>query len=270
MNRQISIIGCGWLGFPLGKALIKKGFKVKGTTTSKDRLALLSNEHIEAFYLKITSEGIMGNIQESLADSEVLVLNIPPGLRKNQKKKHVGQIQNAIPFIVSSQIKKVLFISSTSVYANAPSFQEITEETTPKPENESGKQLLKVEELLQNNSHFKTTILRFSGLFGNERHPAQQLSGKAHLKNAKAPVNLIHLTDAISIITQIIEQDIFGETFNASTTPHPTKQSYYTSVCKSMGLPLPSFDLSQKSMGKIVSSKKLESILNYQFQIKLQ
>jgi nucleoside-diphosphate-sugar epimerase len=269
LNKQITIIGCGWLGFPLAKELIKKGSKVKGTTTSKDKLTLLTNEQIEAFYLNITSEGITGNSQEILSESDVLVLNIPPGLRKYPEQNYVALIQNLIPHIEASPIKKVLFISSTSVYADEEYFPEITEVSKPNPNTESGKQLLKVETLLQNNTHFKTTVVRFAGLFGNDRHPANQLSGKTNLKNPEAPVNLIQLTDSVNILLKIIEHDVIGETFNASTTPHPTKQSYYTSVCKSMNLPVPNYDSSQKSKGKIILSNKLEHVLNYQFQIKL-
>ena len=269
MNTQISIIGCGWLGFPLAKELIKKGYKVKGTTTSKDKLTYLTNEHIEAYNLNITPEGITGNIKDSLLKSDVLVLNIPPGLRRNPKQDYVSQIKNIIPYIEESEIKKVLFVSSTSVYADEESFPEITEKTHPNPDTESGKQLLEVERLLQNNAHFNTAILRLSGLFGEERHPAKQLSGKTRLKNADAPVNLIHLKDAIQIIIEIIEKDVFKESFNASTTPHPSKQKYYTSICKSMNLPIPTYDLNKKSRGKIILSNKLEQVLKYRFQIKL-
>jgi nucleoside-diphosphate-sugar epimerase len=269
LNKQISIVGCGWLGFPLAKTLIKKGFKIKGTTTTKDKLQLLLKEQIDAYYLKTTSEGFIGNVQESFSNSDVLILNIPPGLRKNPDQNYFAQIKNLIPYIEFSTIKKVLFISSTSVYADEATIPKISEKTMPDPDSESGKQLLQVEELLQKNSNFKTTILRFSGLIGEDRHPAKQLSGKIHLKNPKAPVNLIHLNDCIGIIVKIIEMDIFGETFNASTSPHHSKQSYYTSICKSMGLPIPSYDLDQKSKGKIILSQKLELQLNYKFQINL-
>ena len=269
LNKQISIIGCGWLGFPLAKELIKKGYKVKGTTTSEDKLKYLSNEHIEAYNLKITSEGLTGNIKESLLKSDVLVLNIPPGLRRNPNQDYVSQIKNIIPYIEESEIKKVLFVSSTSVYSDEEAFPEITEKTHPNPDTESGKQLLEVERLLQNHTYFNTTILRLSGLFGEERHPAKQLSGKTHLKNADAPVNLIHLKDAIQIIIEIIELNAFNEIFNASTTPHPSKQKYYTSICKSMDHPIPTYDLNQKSKGKIILSNKLEQVLKYRFQIKL-
>lgn len=269
MNNQISIIGCGWLGLPLAKKFINKGFKVKGTTTSKDKLSILTELDINAYYLKINSDNVNGNVQDALSGCDVLVLNIPPGLRNNSEENYVAKIKYLIPHIEASKIKKVLFVSSTSVYADEEALPKITEHTKPNPNTESGRQLLKAEELLQKSQHFKTTIVRFSGLFGNNRHPAKQLSGKTNLKNADAPVNLIHLTDATSIIEKIIEQDVFGETFNASSSPHPTKQFYYTSVCKSMEIPLPQYDLSNINKGKIILSDKLEQLLNYEFKIKL-
>ena len=269
MNRQISIIGCGWLGLPLAKALIEKGFKIKGTSTSESKLHMLSDHQIDGYYLKVNSENITGNITEILSGSDVLILNIPPGLRKNLNEGYVSKLKNLIPFVETSKIKKVLFVSSTSVFADEATFPEITENTKPNPDTESGIQLLNAEELLQQNHHFKTTIVRFSGLFGNDRHPAKQLSGKTNLKNANAPVNLIHLTDAIQIIEKILEQDAFGEIFNASTSPHPTKQLFYSSVCNSMGIPLPQYNLSSTSKGKIILSNKLKQVLDYEFQIKL-
>ena len=165
MNTQISIIGCGWLGLPLAKELIKKGYKVKGTTTSKDKLSALSKFDIDAYYLQINSENIIGNVQEAFSGSDVLVLNIPPGLRKNSEEDFFSKIKNLLPHIEASKIKKILFVSSTSVFADVDSFPEITEKTKPNPDTESGRQLLIAEELLQQNQHFKTTILRFSGLF---------------------------------------------------------------------------------------------------------
>jgi nucleoside-diphosphate-sugar epimerase len=269
LNKNISIIGCGWLGFPLAMELIKKGHLVKGTTTSKEKIALLNKENIKPFNVEITETGILGLLEESLSKSDILVLNIPPGIKKKDTSNYVAKIEHLIPYIENSQIKRVLFISSTSVYADTSSFPVITEQQIPNPMTNSGKQLLKAETLLKNNIHFKTTFLRFAGLYGDHRHPAKFLSGKTNLKNPTAPVNLIHLNDCIGIIINIIEKDVFGDIFNASTTPHPTKQDYYTSVCNSMNLEFPHFDLQSKSKGKIVNSEKIVNHLNYQFQINL-
>jgi hypothetical protein len=46
----------------------------------------------------------------------------------------------------------------------------VTEETVLNPDSEGGKQLAIVG-VLQGNSRFKTTILRFGGLIGEDRNP---------------------------------------------------------------------------------------------------
>jgi hypothetical protein len=47
----------------------------------------------------------------------------------------------------------------------------VTEETVLNPDSEGGKQLAIVEGVLQGNSRFKTTILRFGVLIGEDRNP---------------------------------------------------------------------------------------------------
>ena len=65
-------------------------------------------------------------------------------------------------------------MSSTSVYGDSFPIVEITEETKPNPDTESGKQLVIAETLfVQSNPHFKTTVIRFGGLLGDDRHPVK-------------------------------------------------------------------------------------------------
>lgn len=246
------------------------GYAIKGSTTSMDKLDSLKSFGIDAFYVELSEEGVKGDIEACLSDSEILVINMPPGLRKYPESNFVKRIRFLINHIENSSVKKVLFVSSTSVYSDEESLPIITEETIPNPETNSGTQLLEVENLLQNNPHFQTTILRFSGLFGADRHPAKVLSGRSNLKNPDAPINLIHLEDCIGIIEVILQQDFWNDTFNASATPHPTRQDYYTSICKAMHLPLPMFDRTSISKGKYIASTKLERLLNYEFQVKIE
>ena len=121
-------------------------------------------------------------------------------------------------------------MSSTSVYGDSFPIVEITEETKPNPDTESGKQLAITERHLQSNPHFKTTIIRFGGLLGDDRHPITFLAGKTNVENPDAPVNLIQREDCIGIIEKILNQveyDIWGETFNAVAPQHPTRKAYY-------------------------------------------
>ena len=270
LNKNISIIGCGWLGLPLAKQLVDAGYQVKGSTTSMEKIETLKSFGIDAFYVKLTEDFIKGDIAECLSDSKILIVNIPPGLRKYAETNFVQQMRCLIPYLERSSIKKVLFVSSTSVYGDDESTPTITEASIQNPESEAGKQLLKVEEMFNRNTHFQTTILRFSGLFGEDRHPAKNLSEKINIKNPDAPVNLIHLTDCIGIINAILKKDVWNDTFNASSIPHPTRQEYYTSICEKMKIPVPQFDHSTSSKGKYIDSTKLEQLLNYEFQVKIE
>jgi 3-hydroxyisobutyrate dehydrogenase-like beta-hydroxyacid dehydrogenase len=52
---QISILGCGWLGLPLAKALLENGFAVKGSTTSQEKLSVLENSGIQPFLIALSA-----------------------------------------------------------------------------------------------------------------------------------------------------------------------------------------------------------------------
>lgn len=262
-SKQISILGCGWLGLPLGKKLVASGYQVKGSVRQEKDFTKLEKAGIQAYLLDIGAEKIKGDFAQFLEGTEILIIAIPPGLRKQPAENFVDKIKAILPHIEQSDVKKILFISSTSVYANDNSI--VTEDTIPSPETESGKQLLATEQLLKSNNHFQTTILRFGGLIGSDRHPINILAGKKDLKNPKAPVNLIHLDDCIHIISKIIEENIWNETFNAVVPFHPTRKKYYTEFAKSKGLQSPEFNQHFSSNGKTVSSQKIQDVLNYQY-----
>lgn len=266
---KISILGCGWLGLPLAKKLIEKGNSLNGSTTSENKLPILKDTGINSFLITLESESVSESINAFLAESEILIIDIPPKLRvvnpDSEKKVFVEKIKNLIPFVENSSVKKVLFVSSTSVYGDQNDL--ITEETNPNPETESGKQLFLAENLLRKNQNFETTILRFGGLIGEDRHPVTSLSGKESLANADAPVNLIHQNDCISIIEEIINQSKWNEVFNAVAPFHPTREDYYTQKAVEQKLPLPQFSPEKSNIKKVISSDKIGTVLNYKFRL---
>jgi len=260
---QISILGCGWLGLPLAKALLQNGFSVNGSTTSTEKLSVLENSGIRPFEIILESDSVSENTDAFLQGSETLIIDIPPKLRGNSKEDFVGKIETLIPFIEKSSIENVLFISSTSVYSEADLV--VSEETLAQPETESGRQLLVSEQLLQNNTNFKTTILRFGGLIGEDRHPVKFLAGRENLDNPDAPINLIHQEDCLGIIQKIIANHSWNEVFNAVTPFHPSRKDYYTQKALDLNLDLPKFNTENPSAGKTILSDKIKTVLNYTF-----
>ncbi|MBV2196648.1 MAG: SDR family NAD(P)-dependent oxidoreductase, partial [Flavobacterium sp.] len=161
-------------------------------------------------------------------------------------------------------------VSSTSVYGDSFPIVEITEETQPNPDTESGKQLVIAETLLQSNPNFKTMVIRFGGLLGDDRHPVKFLAGRTNVENPEAPVNMIQREDCIGIIEKTLDftKDDnweWNQTFNAVAPQHLTRKAYYHKKAEIFNLPLPTFAEDSESKGKIISSKKVETILGYSF-----
>ena len=155
-------MGCGWLGFPLAVSLIEKGYNVKGSTTSAEKKEVLSEVGVQPYLIELSSKVIKGDIDGFLSGTDVFIVNIPPKLKGINSENFVLKVLLLIENIKNSNVKKVLFISSTSVYTDDNSI--VSEATEPKPQTESGKQLLEAEQKLQACPEFETTIIRFGGL----------------------------------------------------------------------------------------------------------
>src|SRR5665648_87868 len=259
-KRTVSILGCGWLGVPLGKQLAGNGLLVKGSVTSPEKFDLLGDSGISPYRIVLSdSEAIVDD--PIFFEADVLIISIPP--RRIEGIEHIfpAQIGQIIPFILKSGIRKIIFISSTSVYPEK--LQVAREYDTFSPEKESVSACLRAENLLNSQPDFKTTTIRFGGLIGADRNPARFLL-KSSRSVVNTPVNLIHQNDCIGIISAIMEQELWGETFNACSPEHPMKKDFYGKAAWISGLPEPIIS-EQVGEYKIVDSSKLIRMLNYRF-----
>ena len=257
----VSILGCGWLGIPLAKSLLKKGFLVKGSVTSTEKLTLLKESGILPY--RIVLNGSEASVdEETFFETDVLIISVPPRRVDGIEQIYPAQVGLIIPYLLKFGIGKVIFISSTSVYPE--NFQTAKEDDLLNPDKESGKACLATENLLQNLTDFETTVIRFGGLIGADRNPARFLL-KTTRPVANVPVNLIHQDDCIGIISAIIEQNLWGETLNACCPVHPLKKDFYGKAASISGLPEPTIAVFDEEY-KIVDSSKLMRMLNYQFK----
>ena len=167
--------------------------------------------------------------------------------------------------INESAVKKIVLVSSTSVYDDSQG--RVTERDEPKPETIAGKQLRQVEELFMNAEGLQTTVVRFGGLIGGSRNPVKYLAGRKDLADGNAPVNLIHRDDCINILVEILKKDAFGTVFNAVNPNHPQKAEYYIQKAKELGLEAPTFaEAVSNETFKQVDSVNLKSVLDYSFR----
>lgn len=248
--NTISILGSGWLGLPLAERFAALGYRLKLSTTSPGRLQTLTALPLEAFIVDIGKP--LDDI-DAFLQSEVLIVNIT--------SKDIDGFERLVKKIEASAIRAVLFVSSTSVYPND------CKVATELAGNElADHPLTIIENLFRENNRFSATIVRFAGLIGGDRHPGRFFRGGKTVKNPDASVNLIHRDDCIDILEQIVNDGIWGETFNACADSHPSKREFYSRAAAMAGAPLPVFEDSTDSAFKVVDNRKLKRVLDFDFR----
>lgn len=265
MNKNIAVFGCGWLGLPLAKSLIKEGFNINGSTTSKEKIPLLEKSGISPFLVDLNSNNYADGLKNLLKNANILIVNIPPRMKIGDTSSYFKKMEVLHHCIKQSSVSKVIFVSSTSVYGNFNG--EVTEQTVPEPVSKGAKQLLATERLFLNDSVLQSSIIRFGGLIGDDRHPINHIVKKEEVVNGNHPVNLIHRIDCIAIIKLIISKEYWGETFNAVYPYHPSKALYYTAIAKEKGLKPPKFITNTTSKGKTIRATNLLEHKGYQFVV---
>ncbi|NNK29869.1 MAG: SDR family NAD(P)-dependent oxidoreductase, partial [Flavobacteriaceae bacterium] len=72
----MAVIGCGWLGLPLAKLLVKKGYSVRGTTTTNSKIPLLETAGIEPYLISLGERKVEGPATSFLQGIDTLVINV--------------------------------------------------------------------------------------------------------------------------------------------------------------------------------------------------
>jgi len=259
-SQTVSIVGCGWLGLPLAKRLVDVGWHVSGSTTSAEKREMLSNAGIEPYLLELPD----GKIDKSpLFQSETYVINIPPGRRKPGVIENYPKSINALLAAIDrSNVQKLIFVSSTSVYPD--DVEHIDEEMPELPSTDSGLAILEAERIIKH-AGIPWTILRFGGLAGPGRHPGRFFAGKAGLTHGDQAINFIHLDDAVGILKYFVDNPSRGGIFNAVSPIHPMKREFYPLMARNLGLPEPAFKIEHRCKQREISSEKLIREIDYQF-----
>ena len=255
MMKTISILGCGWLGFPFAKNLLNKGWHVNGSTTSISKADTLRTAGIQPFIIDLNH--IKSLDKTNFFASEYLLINIPPRHNFRQPKAYLPLMEK----IESSPIKKIIFISSTSVY---PTTNSIVTEADTDNISPDDNPLLGIERLFQK-SQMQTTIVRFGGLIGEHRYPGRFFKPGKQIAGGTTPVNLIHLDDCIQLLDAVLEKECWNEVLNGVADTHPSKQDFYHVAAQQADMPTPHF-LNDATQYKIVSNEKTKKILNLQFK----
>ena len=252
MRKNCVIIGCGWLGQPLGVEIAKLGFTVFGGTRNAEKINELSQLGINGFKIDFNEQEISLDLSsEQIETTSLVVFSIPPTGFSNY-----GESLLTIAQLFPDETH-IIFTSSTGVYKEV---NEIVDENSALDENHA---VTKAETLLLHNFKERLTILRLAGLIGENRHPVKYFLNKQDIPNGLAPVNLIQLTDVIQAFLTVIQEKKVNQIYNICSPQHPTRMDYYGEIAQQkFGV---SLSFLAEGNGKIIDGSKIVKESGFQY-----
>jgi len=270
-TSSVGIIGCGWLGTPLAKALLEQNVDTFVTRSSTENLALLTEQGINGEVLLLpveTTETIEQLKQHRVFKQKSLVIAITPQFKQGRSDygEKVMQLVNAAKY--QGCVNRIILLSSTAVYNDL--LGEVTEESILDFSADKVPILHQAEKAVlsfgDKSTSRKGYVLRLAGLVGPNRHPGKFLLNGRMIKSPEARVNLIHQQDAQGLIFSLLTTEVNSGIFNGVSQTHVSKKDYYQAAAKALSLPVPKFSDEQHSAGiRIVSGNKARQFLSYQF-----
>ena len=255
MKKTVSIFGGGWVGAPLAFKLALADFDVQVSVSSAHKQAAHPNIKVLDFRAE---PGMPEQAWVSMCQSEIHIWAIPPRRKKNSEEHYLEILQDWIQQIDPKLTKKLIFLSSTSVYQNVSDI--VTEES----DIQESSLMAKAEAIIQS-ANLPVLILRLGGLMGGDRYVAKYFSGKRN-DGANCPVNYIHKDDVVALCALTVEKINKG-IFNIVAPIHPTKGEVGENDIEKRNMPAGTWDYSQPCLGgKIISGEKITKELKYQFK----
>ena len=204
----------------------------------------------------------------SLIKKNILVSTIPPN------KIGEDYILKKLPIPTLSLFKKIIYISSTSVYQSG----KVDEKTLPFPKTKLGIRRLKIENKWRRNN-FNVSIIRSGGIYNEENNLLTRYlkSDYKIIYKKNHFTNRIHIDDLVGIIFKIINKKKSKGIYNAVDSDFVNNFEIIEKLSKKFDFPKPKKILYDKNeiscnikqfykVSKMVFSNRILRELNYKLK----
>jgi nucleoside-diphosphate-sugar epimerase len=288
------IVGCGYVGLPLGAELVRLGHEVFGLRRSAAAENELKAAGIQPLYGDVTRSETLAKLPREF--DWVVNCIAAGGGADDYRQVYLQGTRNLIEWLAPNPPKKFVYTSSTSVYGQTDGSQ-VKESSPTEPLAETAKILVETEKVLLGNDgsrgrsphqKFPAVVLRVAGIYGPDRgHWFKQfLKDEARMEgDGSRFLNMIHRDDLIGCIIAALKNGRAGEIYNAADDEPVSQLHFFQWLAQSLDKPLPPSepaavalarsgaprenpDAARKSgvTNKRVLNRKLKMELGYQFK----
>lgn len=274
---RVLIIGCGYVGIPLGAELVRLGHEVFGVRRSANAEEELKAAGITPLIADISKQEELEKLPRDF-DWVVNTVSSTKGGAAEYEKVYLNGTRHLIDWLATNPPKKFVYTSSTSVYGQTDG-SAVKENSTTDPQSDTSKILVQTEKLLLDaaqQKQFPAVILRVAGIYGPERgHLFQQYMRNEAKISSKGErlINMIHRDDVVGAIIAALKSGLAGEVYNAVDDEPVTQIHFFRWLSETLGKYMPPFateaENAQRKRGltqKKVSNRKLRMELGYQFK----
>jgi len=266
------IVGCGYVGLPLGAELVRLGHEVFGLRRSASAENELKAADLKPLVADITEPGDLVRLPRDF-DWVINCVSSTGGDAEDYRQVYLQGTRNLIEWLSTHPPKKFVYTGSTSVYGQTDGSQ-VKEASPTEPAAETAKVLVETEKLLlaaarplnrpsatfspgggegrdegapaakktipggQNITTFPAVILRVAGIYGPDRgHWFKQfLKNEARIEgDGSRFLNMIHRDDLIGCIIAALKSGRRGEIYNAVDDEPVSQTNFFQWLAATVG-----------------------------------
>lgn len=240
---RVLIVGCGYIGLPLGAEMVRQGHAVSGLRRSAVGAEELQRHGLIPLVADITQPSSLQIISPDF-DWVINTVSSTKGGVEEYRDVYLEGTRHLLDWLSPRPPARYVYTSSTSVYAQTDGLW-VTEASPTEPPGETSRVLVATEQLLlaaTRERHFPSLILRVAGIYGPERSHLfhQFLRGEARLSGAgERLINMIHRDDVVAGILAVLDKGVPGSVYNAADDEPVTQLEFFRWLSGQLERPMP-------------------------------
>ncbi len=242
---RVLIVGCGYVGLPLGAELVRLGHEVHGLRRQAAAVDELKAAGIIPHLGDVTRAEDLARLPGPF-DWVVNTVASGHGGEDEYRSVYYEGTRNLIDWLAGTPLQKFVYTSSTGVYGQTDG-SLVKEDAPTVPGTPTGEWLVKTEGLLLDAARARKSpavILRVAGIYGPGRghYFHQYLRNEARIPGkGERLMNMIHRDDVVGSIVAALRSGRAGEIYNAVDDEPVAQVHFFRWLSETLGKWMPPF-----------------------------